>query len=99
MRSIHSKQNSSRSEAISKNGQHHIVRENGHWAVKRAGDVRGTFPTQAKAIAAAKTMADRSAEIIVHGAKGKTHEVSTSPIDDKMMEIWKSIHKGTSKTK
>jgi len=99
MSSINKKTTSAKTRSLLKNGSQHVIPEKDHWAVKGAGDVRGTFSTQAEAIAAAKRMARQGGEVIIHSRTGRISSVSDSPTDARMLEIWKSLHKTSSRKK
>ena len=88
-------QTSSKSRPAVKGDARHIVRENGHWAVKVEGrsDIKAKFPTQSDAISAARAMTKNNSDIIVHSRNGRVkNTISSSPADLRMLGVWKSIH-------
>jgi hypothetical protein len=99
MSSIKGKSETDKRRDPDKNVFAHVVRENGGWAVKKLGDAKGVFSTQADAISAARKMAKKTAGVVVHNKLGKIQKISDSPTDARMMEVWKSVHKAAVKKK
>ena len=65
----------------------HVYRSDGAWTVKKEGKSAKTFPTQRKAVDAAKKSVkrDRAGQFVVHGRNGEIREHGTRgmpPIQD-----------------
>jgi hypothetical protein len=97
MSSIKGKSSNGASGTAAKNGSQHVVRENDGWIVKNGDSAPTIYPTQAKAISAAKAIAGKNSDVVVHNKAGKIHKVSNSATDAKMMKIWKSLYQETEK--
>jgi hypothetical protein len=86
---------SSKNKESSTNKNHHVVPEQGRWAVKAAGSTRAArvYDTQAEAIDAAKKATTKNGQVVVHGRDGRVRQtISKSRADELMMNVWKGIY-------